>query len=468
MSLKVVELNDSALKVGDETGILVRSPGFALAVGKSLQLGDEAESQARLQPTNSYNKYWHELSLEPLNHGNNIRHYADIAFAQLLNLAELGEVNEDVIFAVPGNFTRQQLAILLGLAQQSPFTPVGVVDSALAAAISVASSRPLIYADIQLHQVVLTKLQNDGNEIKSDSVIQVPGVGNQNFMDLMMQTATGLFIQQCRFNPQHNAESEQELYNALPNWLSQSDDNKNSLILELKTPSTVHTAKMPRESLINNLSVYHQKINKQIESLMTEADTQILISRALADLPGYSASLKNIGPIHIVDNDDINRACFEHRENIFAGEGGIHLVSSLPLISTSTKGAIKVASEPAAESTKKAAPDTAKQSENPDYTLPTHALIANQAFPVEGVDIENRVHLNGSSSALNKIFISAEGAPQKLGRIEKQGADIWLECGEQSFQLNDSTVTGRQKLILGDRIMFQSTGEEIRLIRVSN
>ena len=151
MSLKVIELNDRAIKVGDSSGIIVESPGFALAVGNGLELGEAAEQQARLQPTNSYNKYWHELSMEPLAHANNIRHYADIAYAQLLHLAELGEIDGDAIFAVPGNFTRQQLAILLGLAKQCPFNTVGVVDSALTAAIATAAqSHSVIFADIQL------------------------------------------------------------------------------------------------------------------------------------------------------------------------------------------------------------------------------------------------------------------------------------------------------------------------------
>ena len=41
MNLKVIELNDNALRVGDESGILVESPGFALAVeNKKLILGE--------------------------------------------------------------------------------------------------------------------------------------------------------------------------------------------------------------------------------------------------------------------------------------------------------------------------------------------------------------------------------------------------------------------------------------------
>ena len=112
MSLKVIELNDNALRVGDESGILVESPGFALAGNKQLQLGEIAKQQARLQPTNSYNKYLHELSLDPISHAVGIRHAADIAYAHLLHLAEEGGVDADMIFAVPGNFTHQQLALI--------------------------------------------------------------------------------------------------------------------------------------------------------------------------------------------------------------------------------------------------------------------------------------------------------------------------------------------------------------------
>ena len=379
MSLKVIELNDNALRVGDESGILVESPGFALAGNKQLQLGEIAKQQARLQPTNSYNKYLHELSLDPISHAVGIRHAADIAYAHLLHLAEEGGVDADMIFAVPGNFTHQQLAILLGLAKSSPFNTIGMVDSALGAAYWAGHAESIIYAEMQLHQVVLTKIIARDNQLTRESVIQVPSVGSQNFMDLMMQLATGLFIQQCRFNPQHDAESEQQLYNALPDWLRQNDTDQNSLMLELKANTAVHTAKMPRESLINNLSRHYKSIGQQIAELAVAGQSKILLSPEFAELPGLHSFLGQSFDLELLPADAISSAILQNRDSIVKGEGQIQLITSLPK----------------AEAKSAAHKHSLKKSNEGVQQRATHVLIGSTAIPLGSIEL-----------------------PEKLGRIE--------------------------------------------------
>lgn len=430
MSLKVIELHDNALRVGDESGILVESPGFALAVGKELELGDIAKQQSRIQPTNSYNKYWHELSLDPLSHTNNIRHLADIAYAHLLKLAEIAEIAEiegDVIFAVPGNFTRQQLAILLGLAKQSPFQVVGMVDSALAAAISTVQSGAVIYVEMQLHQVVLTRLSATNNHLIRESVIQLPGVGSQNFMDLMMQQATDLFIQQCRFNPQHDAESEQQLYNVLPHWLRQDNNDQSSLILELQANTTVHTAKMPRESLLSNLGKYYKSIGQQLAQLATGEDTKILLSNEFEELPGFTASLNDYRDIQILPAGAVCAASLQCKDQLTPSEGQIQLITALPLL------------------TDDQAVYTDPDSGAGEDQSPTHLLIGSTAVPLARANL-----------------------PEQLGRIEKYQGAFYLDSGEQEFLLNRNKVAGKHAIAPGDQIQCQEGSDEIRLIQVTN
>ncbi|MDP6097413.1 MAG: hypothetical protein QGG67_15730 [Gammaproteobacteria bacterium] len=453
MSLKVIELNDSAVRVGDEQGLIATSPGFALAVGKLLELGDEAKRQARLHPTSSYNKFWHHLSMEPLAHPNDqVRHFADLAYAHLLHLAELAEIDDDIIFAVPGNFTHQQLAILLGLTRQSPFNAVGVVDSAVVGAVNDTSQeKSVIFADIQLHQVVLTKMMVVDQRLNTDSVIEVPGVGTQNFMELMMELVTGLFIQQCRFNPQHNAESEQQLYNQLPLWLQQDDDDKNSLLLELKTDSAVYQAKMPKQSLVDILNGYYKKIEQQLAALTAEQQGQVLISQAMGELPGLVAALSHFSGLKVADETTISKNCLQYQEVIAGDAGRIHLVSALPL--------------PGKASTNIA--NTATQECNNNES-PTHALYSNQAFGLGELEIRNSATLNGQGTAANTLTLSIGGLPEFLGKIDNEGDQFFLVCGEHGAVVNDKKVAGKQKLNLGDRVSFDASLDDIRLIQVRN
>ena len=447
MALNVIELNDSGIKVGDESGIIVQSPGFALVLDNKLEVGETAEQHARLQPTNSFNKYWQDLNLEPISHGNKFRHYADLAYAQLMHLAEVGEIKNDVIFAVPGNFSRQQLAIILGLAQQSPFTTIGVVDSALAAAVTAAQAEHTVFADIQLHQVVLTKLAIVDDYLATEGVVQIPGVGNQNFMNLMMQIATDMFIQQCRFNPQHNAESEQQLYNELPKWLLQ-DVKEKTLQLELKSASAMHTAKLPRAMLITSLNEYYKKINEQINAITLDNNTQLLLSKTLSELPGFQASLNQNCSVAIVEDHLVNAACYQYRDIINSSDEGIHLVTKFPVESLGPK---------------ETESDTPEATDNP-----THALFLNRAISISTIEIKNNVQLNGSVAAVKVIVMNIENLPESLGRIDKRSNGVYLNSGEQEVFLNDKPVTGEQLLALGDRIRFASDGEEISLIKVAN
>ena len=431
MSLKVIELNDNALRVGDESGILIESPGFALvAENKKLVLGEAAKQQARIHPTNSYNRYWHQLSIDPLNQSSGIRHFADIAYAHLLHLAEASEIDGDVIFAVPGNFTRAQLAILLGLVNQSPFRTAGLVDSALAAVSSTnLEFDSYVYAELQLHQVVLTKITVDNDILKRGSVIQVPGVGSQNFMDLMMQLTTDLFIQQCRFNPQHDAESEQQLYNVLPSWLRQDDGDQNSLLIELTANTAVHTAKMPRKSLISNLSGHYKSIGQQVAELAAVGNSKLLLSPEFAELPGFHSYLCESIKIELLRVDAISKSVFENRASIIRGDKQIELVTKLVKIADTAKANDKRALKVAAK----------------EEAAATHVLIGSKAIPLAKTDL-----------------------PGQLGRIEKHDEAFYLDSGKQEFLLNQLKVAGKHAIGLGDLIQCSEGSEVIRLIQVSN
>lgn len=448
MTVKVIELNDSAVRLADESGILVQSPGFALVDGKDIHLGELAEQQARLKPTSSFNKYWHELSMEPLPHEGPFRHTADIAHAHLNHLAETSGASGEVIFAVPGNFNQQQLAILLGIAKQTPLQPIGVVDSGLAAAVAAAEAEHVIYVDMQLHQVVLTRLSISDGQVKTESVVQVPGIGSQNFMALMMQLTTGLFIQQSRFNPQHNAESEQQLYNALPTWLQQEENDEGSLVLELTSGGTAYSAKLPRQSLVNSLAPHYQKLEQQLAALAEGRAPQILLNERLAAMPGFRQTLQHFPDLVILDPEALHRGCLSYRDLITSGEQGIRRVTSLPLDAARTQAVSNRASS---------------------QDAPTHLLFGHRAYPAAGLRLVNRAGQNGGGSDKRaaQLTLDVAGLPEQLGTIEARQGQLVLHDAEASLQVNGKAAGNEQPLALGDRLTTVDGSVELNLIRVN-
>ena len=444
MSLKVIEFNDHDICVSDETGILLHSPGFALADGAEVLFGEAAEQQARLRPTESYNRYWQELSLDPISHGNSFRHYADIAYAHLLHLAEVCAIQGEVIFAVPGSFTHQQLAILLGLAKQTPFTVIGVVDSSAAAAATRAKYAQVIYLDLQLHQALVSSLKLEAGVLQTETTVQVPGVGSQSFMNLMMQIATNLFIQQCRFNPQHNAESEQQLYNTLPHWLGASDDG--NLILELATGETSHTAKMPHEALVSSLRPQYAKISDQVLAMQSNQDCQLMISPAIAALPGFAASLpSSVRPV-ILKREALTGNVLQFVD-LIAGTGeSIQLVNSLPV-----SEAPSPTSPPAL-----------------DQGAPSHILFRHHALPVEDLPIENRLNPYRESDSAPALVLSIQGMPALLGHICLRDGEVRLKAEAAGMKINGSPAAAENRLRLGDEIQFEGCDDRASLIWVSH
>ena len=281
---------------------------------------------------------------------------------------------------------------------------------------------------MQLHQVVLTKIIVGKGGLQRESVIQVPGVGSQKFMDLMMDLVTSLFIEQCRFNPQHDAESEQQLYNALPSWLENDDKSQNSLLLELKANTAVYTAKMPRESLVNNLSKHYKSISQQLAQLAMDTNCKLLLSSDFAGLPGFRSFLGESIELEELPGDAICRAVILNQDNIANSDGHIQLTTSLPRVAVS----MEVANQSDSAETR------------PAREQATHVLLGSTAIPLGEVNLP------------------------KLGQIKQDGDGFYLDSGKQEFLLNRHKVVGKHALSLGDLIQSSEDSELIQLIQVSN
>ena len=438
MSLKVIEFNDVSLQVGDAGGIVAASPGFALLEDGEVILGAAAERRHRIDPTSSYDKFWHELNMAPLHVCGRIRHHADLAYSQLLELAREAAIEDEVLFAVPGHYTNQQLGLLLGFANQCPFEVGGMVDAALAAALG-TSREQIVHVGLHLHQVLLTRLIRKDGELRVDNVVPVPQLGRQQLLDVLMRTANDAFIRQCRFNPQHEAASEQELYAILTAWIGDPSGERDNIVMELKAGANTHTAKLPRDQLLGGLRQSYAKLLRSLLPLTEAPGVGVLLDHRLAMLPGAVAALGEAGQLRVARPEAVTEACLRHRELIGGGEG-VHRIRALPDLDA-----------PAIDTAPEDAPGA-----------PTHVLFRNRALPVAELSLVNNLNGGGGSA----LEFDLPGPSTTLGRIRQKASEVMLECGEIEFRLNDVPVKGRQPLKLGDRIRFPELADELLLIEV--
>ena len=432
MTEHIIELQDHGIRISRPGEVLATSPGFANIAHASPVFGEEARRQYRLHPRQSFNQFWSQLSLDPLaNTNNHFRHQADLAYGHLNSLAAAVDLQGDALFAVPSNYNRNQLAILLGLVRQLPFEAAGLVDLALAASLDAARREISVYLDIQLHQSVLTRLVLEGGQLRRDSVLQIPGSGLLALQEGWATMLRDAFIKQSRFDPLHNAETEQYLFNRLGDWLAEAAAN-NEVLMEINHKGSVHQAKVNRGFFEQKARNVFTRIRQELEAL-GGADADFLLPAGMAALPGLDLYVPGL---RSVDDEAAAANAFAAVEQIRGEPGALSFVTSLP-----ARGS--AASRPA----------------RPDD--PSHVLVNHRAYrlPAGGLCIGPR----GQAPADGGVsFIEVDDpALSRPITISRSDEGYVLEGGP-----NGASAGEPRALRLGDRIRLADSDIDIQLIQV--
>jgi hypothetical protein len=291
MTARVLELNDAGLAIGDGGALFVESPGYATFEAGEVLLGEAARARARIAPRQTHTRFWQRLGLEPL-HGApaQVRHHADLAWRHLQQVHAQAGSPEELILAVPGNFTREQLAILLGIAERCAFRAIGLVDSALAAAAGVpGEAGALLHVEAQLHQCVLTRIDQEDGQLVRREARALPGTGLVELQERWARRAAAAFIQQTRYDPLHDAASEQQLYSALPAWLGRlaTDEDTGA---ELQAGANRHLARLRAADMLGAVRPVYAEL---LEAIARDgAGRHLLLGARIASLPRFTAHLQ--------------------------------------------------------------------------------------------------------------------------------------------------------------------------------
>ncbi|MEX2962627.1 hypothetical protein [Microbulbifer sp. TYP-18] len=320
MTKGVLEINDCGLRVFSGCDEVLDSPGVAVIEAQKILVGTAALMRSRSHPTQVNNQFWRRLSLETLKSENaRCRHHADLAYCHLQDIADHCDLPQEVVLAVPGNFTHEQLALLLGIVRESSVEVAGLVDTAAACVSGAAPSGTHLHVELQRHQTLVSRVS-----VREQAVLEsaetVNDSGLQNFQDAWARVFTDAFIMQCRFDPLHSAEAEQQLYDLMPQWVGRAM-RQGEIMAELDD----RTAKVNLRQLQDASAPLLSRVRALIENL-SHPKGIVFVSHRWAEIPGGAQLAERI---HLLPHNSIATAAEGRWKEIRSDSQAPRLVKAL-------------------------------------------------------------------------------------------------------------------------------------------
>ena len=473
MTLLAIELNDAGIRAAKDTDpgteALPASPGVALWDGDRLLTGREASRRARLKPRWSHDRFWEELDTTPLPapFPRSLRR-ADLAHAHLEDIwRSLKADVDEVILAVPGSFSREQLALILGIARSCGMKVTGVVDGAVAACALATQHSTLVHLDLHRHRTIATKLRR-GEVLEREHTAADERSGLVELMDGWVKLITQAFVRTTRFDPLHRGETEQALYLRLPEWLDELSQ-KESTVMTMEGNGKEYAIELTREQLVRSAEPSYRRIGQLARSSQRPGERAALVlSRSLADLPGLVDFLGNSdGEIVPLPAAAAATGALQMKEWIRSAgdeEAALPFITRLPRSPYSLPGRAWSTPPPID------APRPSRRGE----TSATHVLCNGVAHPItsqplvlgleipagsRGIDLSGVGGLAGSTAGISRSHCS-------IYRLDDL---VWIEDHSSygSF-LNDQRVEGKATLAAGDRLRLGTPGIELQLIQLAD
>jgi hypothetical protein len=465
MARIAVELNDTGLQVardradGDPVLAGAPSPGFAMLHQGRVLVGDEAARRHRLAPLHAQNRFWHGLGLEALPwSAQGVATVADLAHAHLAStLAPFtGDgAPAELLLAVPPGYTREQLGLLVGVANECGVVVRGLVDAGLAAVSTVPASPCMLYLDLQLHQASATLIE----VARADGLLRrsryelLPGVGQMAFRQAMATTIATAFVRDTRFDPLHQAATEQQLHDALPGWL-QALEATDEADAELEFDGTVHRIQMTRAQVTAAVEPLVGEVLRLVQlARPAGALLHLCFTPRVAAVPGLVARLTGLRDCVMVELAEGAAAigALLAANAVLRPADAIALVHRLPLATATSTIVGEVAPAPV---------------EVPVDAVPTHVLFNGRAWPITAVPLTLGWSVGTVPRALT-LPAGVAGVSRAHCTLEiTKGQAVVLDHSTYGTFVNDERVGGRVVLQAGDVLRLGAPGVSLQLIRV--
>ena len=455
-----LELIDSGLLLarqrGENSEVLTEVPGIAFLGDDTTRTGEAAVERIRLNPLLAHTNFWRGLSTEELTRPSRLaRTTADIAFAQAEQLLGPHKAEgESVLLAVPAGYSREQLPLLLGVINETGIRISGLIDAALAACSLEPAPARVLHLDLELHQAILTVLEYSGGDRSGLKRSRYEIALRHGVLDLnqtVRQLIAETFISKTRFDPLHDATTEQRLVGQVPGLLAQLREQEQTVV-SMQFGDRPLEVEIERAQVIAALEPHYVELLRLVQGARVAGmQIQLRLAPRIAAYPGLVERFGTLRDceVRLLPRGAAALGTLQHEATVSRPDS-LALVYHLP-----------IARATGAES-------TAEPEATPAPLRPTHLLFQGRAWRISdqplvigwSVDAQRRaLVLPSSSPGVSRAHCTV---------VRRNGAVMIEDHSTYGSYVNEERVAGRTALTVGDRLRLGSPGVTLELIQLVN
>ncbi len=389
---QILHINDNNLLVQSGSQVS-RNQGYAWLKGDSVVFDSDLElspvKHCRLAPQEINNHYWQVCAATAINsNGAGMRHAADLVWKHLSDLREHRGLQNSVL-VVPSHYREANLQLLLGIANSSGVTVDGLVNKAvLALHDRVTDSGNYLHVDVQLHQTVISNVTLADAKVSLGAIEVLQDVGIHAMQEAILKGLQKSFIQSDRFDPLHDAGTEQQLFNQIPD-IAQQVNAAGKATVGVQHQSRLHSTSVDAKDWDELLAPFVKKILVAGASAKAE-HVYVDLNAAFDDQVPQSLSgngLTVIAELAPVSADLLTTAT--------SGSELVY-VTELPAVNAAAQNSVQNSARPAAKE------QTTPVEETPQSSA-THLMLAGQAVSIESAHVITEGSMIGLQSGVSNV-----------------------------------------------------------------
>ena len=455
MSMLGLHLHDAALTAardGEPQGDAAPSIVHADAADPA-RLGLPAAAAARRTPHRVSHGHWGALCS-----GDEAAALAalPIVRAELRRrIAPLLAPGDALRIAVPAPFDAAALGWVLAACRAESLPVAGFHDAAALAVAALGLEGTVLAPSISLSHIAVTRVQVADGEARRRAARVARDTGLLQAQQRWLELVAEAMVLRSRFDPLHEAASEQRLYDLLPAAAARAA-LEGSATLELPTGNGSSAVTLSRDQFAAAARPLARGLVALVESLRPDGQpVSVLLADSALRVPGIVEALAASPGLRLVAMDDplVARAASLQAIGGEADAGQADAAGAVRLHRGAALGAPI------------AAPRIVEVEGGPARAAPTHVLWRGEAVPLAmGAALEvgrapapGGIRLDEGLAGVSRLHCSLRRGPDGVQVIDHATHGTWL---------NGHRIAGRARLAAGDRLRIGDPRVELAFIAV--